>query len=155
MNQQQAQVAKREIKGRRLKIPLIGGVQNGERAQIPLRPTEARVGVTDHVENQALLLSSFVAYEIGNKVEDDGKFTGTFDFLITIPNSETLDIEFKDNSSNGISPELFRVVRNAFADPDVQEYVVEIINNRRRDKALTLTLAFHSGKLHPTKTIVE
>jgi len=154
LNQQQVQVEPVKRKNKRNKVSLTGVLKKGESVSVTLRPTDASVGVPDHVESDTLLLSTLISYEIGNKIEDIKSFVGRFDFLITIADN-SLDIEFEDTTGTGISPELFRTVENAFRDPDVQEYVVETLGKRRRNKTLTFTLAFRSGKVDPINTVVE
>jgi hypothetical protein len=158
LNQQQVQVTPFDRANRRVKVPVGGGVDNGTSVSVLLRAPEASIGIPNHVTSEKkLVLSSLLAYEIGNKIELADRTTDTFNFIVSTSDAgDELTIQFRNsNAGTGMSPELFNAVRQAFVDRDVQEYAAEILSKRRLNKKFEFVLSFVGGVVNPKKTVAE
>lgn len=122
-----------------------------------LRSTETEdLRIPNNVEDEELLLSPLLAYNIGTRFDLDSGYTGNVDFGVEYDDETgAFKIKFEGGDIQGISPEFMEAVTGSLSDEYFQRYALSLLRKRRRDPSLILNIAFKNGKINPRNTYAQ
>jgi hypothetical protein len=138
------------------KIPIDG--DNAPKTRIEVERSEMvdQVQIPDNVVEEDLFLSPLLAYELGNKFELSRNFSGDVDFdLIYDKNEKKFSLKFKGGDVESVSSEFLNQLSEAASDEYFQAYALSLLEKRRRDPKLNVSVGFRRGKINPKGTFVQ
>ncbi len=114
------------------------------------------LGIPNNIDQEDLLLSPLLAYNLGNKFDLAGNFSGNVDFGLEYnPQEGRFILRFKGGDIQSISSEVLEELARGVSDKYFQRFALSLLGKRRRDPKLDLNVSFKSGKINPKNTYVQ